>query len=1236
MILVVSFVCGTIYGYFEFFKGQTFAEMSQISENNSDLDLHIKGEQPVNQEVNTVLDTGWAIGTANDYVEKNRNKISWEKGAWWYTYDKGSWIFRDSIEATLIIDGNFLAGTSENTNGGFLWAGLDESVYTINVAKAMLKRSFPYKTYQIDIIQQLLEDGSVEISYQVMNNNLDTQKIGVSQYVDIYDNSSMRVLNDFKGLNVSNKKSLAMIPDPETMPNWAASSYGSSLMNFTPYSTKTADGLGWETGKRYRDLATILMPPAILKENQPMDLSDSGAAMKNPGVIVSQGETVVFKQKLKYGDMIPPTLTVDQKTGIMYTSDSFEITGTISDVDNSNYRLYAELDDAWKTLVPLKDFKNIPLQEVQSYTTIIEGKRLSAGNHSVSIIGIDEYGARSEVQKMTFTIREVSGIPLPQKVEVGKELSSELTNLFKEVKGSGIKLKNIAPLDSSIVGFQWVEATLIDDYLKEATVKIPVTVYDAKSTFFNDQDDLSLTTKNTELTLSEISTAIEGDVLDKLILEKSQTSAWQMTNGEDAILSISSQTIKPQIGKYEATVRATKKGTTKIVEKKISIFVTKQPLENGWELGTTNDFIEKNGNKINWNKGNWWYTYNGSSWIYTTPSGNTTISTIEAALIINGRFLAGTSENRTEGFLWGNQIESLYTRNKSTNTLKRSFFYKTYQIDLVQQLLEDGTAEISYEVTNNNLEAQKIGVSQHVDLIDASPPSVSILKDFKGFHMEHYIQPVVVIPDPETMPNWVVSAQSTLKNFQQYSTQTVDGVGWETKKYYWNGAKQLNPPVELKEGQAVNNLGDLGVAMKNPGVTLLPGETTTFKQRIKFGGMIAPDVTLDQEIQALYTNESIELTGSISDVNSHSYRLYLEMDDRNKTMIPLVDYDTIPYNEVQTYQAIIEGKWFSAGSHTVSIIGIDEYGSRSVAKKINLMISELSGLPKIQKIKLGEQITNDPKVLFKELKGTNVSLKQALSIDSSIVGFQWVEATLIDDKKKEFTTKIPVNVYNTASTVFNDGTNSALDAKNASFDVVEVQKSLEEGNLDELVFQKVAPKAWDMGDGTEIPVKLSANGIKPEFGEYIATFIGKKEDSEEHVEKNSTLAVGGELKFKNLPKNLEYQTSKLNQKSPYIERLEANWKIELENTLGTNWGLFASVTPFENESREKLNGVLILKNNQTHELVLNQTNQKIAAGSEIYPTIQWEETRGLLLKMNPGNKVGSYQGEITWLLSDAP
>ena len=155
---------------------------------------------------------------------------------------------------------------------------------------------------------------------------------------------------------------------------------------------------------------------------------------------------------------------------------------------------------------------------------------------------------------MSFTIKEVSGVPLIQKVKLGEGLNPDLTTLFKDIKGNGTKLKNVAEFDTTNVGFQWVEATLIDDDLKEGTFKIPVSIYNPVSTVFNETDKIGLTAKNIGFTVSEIDAAIKENRLNELILRESEAKAWQMENGVEAILSVPTHTIKAQMGNYEATM----------------------------------------------------------------------------------------------------------------------------------------------------------------------------------------------------------------------------------------------------------------------------------------------------------------------------------------------------------------------------------------------------------------------------------------------------------------------------------------------------------------------------------------------------------------------------------------------------------------------------------------------------------------------------------------------------------
>ncbi|WP_157456471.1 hypothetical protein [Carnobacterium maltaromaticum] len=1235
--LSISLICATIYGNYDFLSGHIFAETDE--EINTPETEKISNDESNSLESTAVIETeenqadlmqsqqvekmpreatedGWVAAKYSDFIEESGNKISWKYGeSWYYRYNNESWIYGDSLYTKLIVNDMLLADWTK----GFVWANQAGSVYAKNPTTNALSRSFEYQGFQITIFQQLLDDGAVEISYQVTNTASVAQKIGVDQRVNLLDRSPVSVLNGFKGLNVT-PSSLALMPDSETMPNWSAGSNG-QVSGFGGYNPNSVNGVGWESGKKQPGSS------ADLKENKTIRLGDTDVVMKNPGVLVQPGESAMFKQIIKFGRMVPPTVTLDQKSIEVYKNESVDITGTIFDSNNHNYRLYLEMDDSDKTLVPLKNFINIPYQEIQNYQFSFESELFKTGQHSVSIIGIDEYGTSSVAQKLTITKKEVSGTPLIQKVKIGDNIQTDITKLFKNIIGNETKLKSVSPIDSTTVGFHWADAVLTDD-LKEETFKIPVTVYDTETTTFNNTDNIVLDVKDVALTLSEVTVASQENRLNELIFQKSEAKAWQTEDGEASTTELMSHNAKSQLGTYEATIKATRKDTNKVHTKKIILTVTDEPLEAGWGPGLITDTISNGGYKIGWNTGAWWYTFNESKWMYR--------DSIEASLIINGAFPEGTSDKVKSGFLWTSTVDSLFSKNREKNAIRRTFKYlDRYKINIDQRLLGNNAVEVTYQVTNLGSDTQKIGLSQHVDTFVGSD-SVPIIpiNNFKGINLTSGSSSLAIIPDSETMPNWSAGNYQYTPNFLLYDVQNANGVGWETGKQYRNSTGSLiSPPVILKENQPIH-VGDSGISMKNPGVNVASNESTSFKQILKYGVLAPPKVTLNQTKASMYRDEKIEIDGTISDEDNMDYRVYLELDDKDKTLVPLADYTNIPYNEVQTYQGIIDGKLFSPGIHTVAVIGIDEYGTRSAAQKIELTITELDATPDIQKVKLGESLSNDLTTLFKEVKGTNVTLKP-LSMDSSVVGFQWVEATLTDGKR-DVIKKIPVNVYNAESTLFNEKDAIALDAKDTFFELVDVRKNSEEGTLDELVRQKVEPKAWDMTDGKTIPIELITNEIEPAFGIYRATFKATKEGSGGMLQKNSQLSVGGELKFKELPKNLDYKTTKLSQKTPYVERIQADWKIEIENTIGSNWSLFASAVSFEDQAKQKLRSALILKQNQIPDLVISEISQKIATGSETYPMIQWAETAGLLLKVSPDAKVGNYQGEITWLLSDAP
>ncbi|WP_317945808.1 hypothetical protein [Carnobacterium maltaromaticum] len=1063
IIFAIAFIYSFIYGYQFFLTGGISAETPKSN---------LLNERSLENRISTELEDGWVEGSSADFIQNNSHKISWNQGVWRYDHASIPWVENEQIEATLLINGSFLSGTSEDVGNGFLKAGLTESIYTKNVAQNTLKRSFPYKTYFIDIIQQLLEDGSVEVSYQVRNAGLAAQKIGISQYVDLAPDGPISITNGYKGLNVTTATGvIALMPDPITMPNWAIGK-DSTAKDFYPYSTKTATGLGWETGKRYRENGTLLSPPLLLQENKPVELANSEATMKNPGVVVQPNEATIFKQTVKSGGMIPPEITVDQKNESIYQNEKLTVTGTISDIDNQNYRLYLEMDDVGKTLIPLKEFTDIPFQETQAYEVKIDGDLFRLGSHTVSIIGIDEYGASSTPERITFVKHEISELPLAQKVKA-------------------------------------------------------------------------------------------TDV--------------------------------------------------------------------GWLAGAASDSISSSGYKIEWHRyygsqtGMWWYTYLGQKWMYQ--------NTIAALLLINGSYVGGTTDlpERGQGFLDSDLDQSVFTKNPAMKALKRTFVYlDSYKIDIIQQLQENNAVEVTYRVTNLKAETQNIGISQAVDVfVGSDSVPVIPINGFKGINLTYGDSSLAMLPDPLSFPNWAAATRFDIDNFKPYSNGRFNGTGWE--KGMRNGNKSLTENTSVY-------LGDSAIAMKNPGVNVGNNQSYSFKQLIKFGGFEAPVVTLNQSSISLYADQKVNISGTVLDKDNQNYRLYLEMNDANKSLILLADYQNIPLGKVQSYQSEIKGEWFSSSYNRVSIIAIDEYGTRSTAQNLAVTLTELGGTAAIQKVKVGEALSTDINVLFSTIKGANTSLKEVEVIDTSIVGFQWARVTLTDGKERTTLVYIPVNVYNPASTVFNDVDRIALDARDVVFALADIPQNSEVGKLDEMVLKAVAPKAWNISNGAMIPTAMLKNEIKPLIGKYQATFKATRADTGKSLQRDSQLTVEGILEFREVPSALDFEKAKVNQKEPYIARKILDWNLKINNSKGANWSLSASVTPFSTIKNENLENLLVYKELGKPDKIINGTSQVVVEGNNLNtnPIVQWNANTGLFLKPIPGVKIGTYRGQIDWTLTEAP
>lgn len=111
----------------------------------------------------------------------------------------------------------------------------------------------------------------------------------------------------------------------------------------------------------------------------------------------------------------------------------------------------------------------------------------------------------SQKIKLTAANKEISGIPSVQKIKIGEIIQADIKKLFTNIVGNEMNLKHVSAIDSN---------------LKEELIKIPVTVYDVVTTVSNDSDNMVVDANLTGFTIEEVTSAIQDNQLDGLILKK--------------------------------------------------------------------------------------------------------------------------------------------------------------------------------------------------------------------------------------------------------------------------------------------------------------------------------------------------------------------------------------------------------------------------------------------------------------------------------------------------------------------------------------------------------------------------------------------------------------------------------------------------------------------------------------------------------------------------------------------
>lgn len=161
-------------------------------------------------------------------------------------------------------------------------------------------------------------------------------------------------------------------------------------------------------------------------------------------------------------------------------------------------------------------------------------------------------------------------------------------------------------------------------------------------------------------------------------------------------------------------------------------------------------------------------------------------------------------------------------------------------------------------------------------------------------------------------------------------------------------------------------------------------------------------------------------------------------------------------------------------------------------------------------------------------------------------------------------------------------------------------------------------------------------------GSHIISVYAIDEDGLQSNISKFTLQVVKRLTFADDMKDVEFVTTQIGS-TPKISERATDYPIHIINSngKGSKWKLKAELTkPLVSKENHTLEGLFFKKSNgETEELLLN-TSVIVESGEspEDYSDINlnWKNDEGLLLKVDPSAHIGSYAGELTWTLEDAP
>lgn len=193
-------------------------------------------------------------------------------------------------------------------------------------------------------------------------------------------------------------------------------------------------------------------------------------------------------------------------------------------------------------------------------------------------------------------------------------------------------------------------------------------------------------------------------------------------------------------------------------------------------------------------------------------------------------------------------------------------------------------------------------------------------------------------------------------------------------------------------------------------------------------------------------------------------------------------------------------------------------------------------------------------------------------------------------------------------------------------------------------------------NGQEMPTVQMSNDEESEFFSYkikasqlhvgndnkLEIWASDPYENESPVGVANITVTGGELSFKSVSKNSTFKSITLDGQAQTTDR-EDDWQLVVRDSRGkgSSWQLQASATNFKTTGGQTLAGdVLFREGDKTTVLNSNGTvidSHTTTSDNDDYDVLSdWTSKSGILYRSNAGAVPGSYTGDITWTLTDAP